>query len=110
MCPDLIVVKSVLPKHLNYADPDIFCYVQHPFDLLIRVDIYHELVTIQKTKVLSNGIVLITTFFGWTPSGSLNSKFSKMVSILVSGFEDNESIVTSRYNYDVCDLTDLMKF
>ncbi len=89
-CPDPIVVKSVLPKHLNYADPDIFCYEQHPFNLLIGADIYHELVNIQKTRVLANGIVLDDTFFGWTLSGSLNSQSSKVVSTLVSGFEDNE--------------------
>ncbi len=109
-CPDPIVVKNVLPKHLNYADPDIFCYEQHLFDLLIGADIYHELVNIQKTRVLANGIVLIDTFFGWTPSVSLNSQSSKVVSTLVSGFEDNESIVTFGDNYDVCDLTDLTKF
>ncbi len=67
--PDHHVVTELVPRHLTYADVDLFSNKRRPIEMLIGNDIYREVVNITQSRVLSRGFVLLNSFFGWIPSG-----------------------------------------
>ncbi len=67
--PDHHFVTELLPQHLTYADADLFSNRRRPIEMLIGNDIYHEVVNVTQSRILSHGFVLLSSFFGWIPSG-----------------------------------------
>jgi len=83
-CPKPSVIDSILPKHFQYADPDIFTSDQRSLEILIGNDLYHNVVDATKVKVLDSGVVLLKSLFGWISSGSIASGASQ-TSTLITG-------------------------
>jgi len=75
--PSPSMVDQLLPTSLEYADYDIFENNPRPIKILIGADLYHELVNTNNTRVLSSGVHLIDTSFGWCPSGGIRESVIK---------------------------------
>ncbi len=100
--PSAQIVKELLPQHLNYADLDLFSNERRPIELLIGNDIYHEVVNVTQSRILSKEFVLLNSFFGWIPSGNCqeerqsSSTMCAMTSLVDPNKESDENEALSR--------------
>ncbi len=71
-------VQQVLPSHLIYADPDLFTTNRRPIEMLLGNDVYHEIVNVTRSRQIRKGFVLLSSFFGWIPSGNVKNRTTVM--------------------------------
>lgn len=107
--PSSSFAEKILPKHLNFADPDIFASDQRPLEILIGGDLYNQFVDLTETKKLNNGLTILHSFFGNIPFGNVDGT-SGTTSVFITGSAPAPVINKLNYsndNSDFADLTDL---
>ena len=84
-------MASILPAGLHYADQSLFDPHPPPIEVLIGVDRYHEYVHLEGNKRCTLRFVLMKSFFGWIPSGSLEPTSNReVISMLHSASSDSD--------------------
>jgi hypothetical protein len=95
LSPSVDEVLRLLPSNRSYADPDLFRHEKRPVQLLIGNNLYHHFVFSNCDERLSDGLVLLKTFFGCIPTGSIdppfeNSRNSQSLSLVASSKSNSE--------------------